>query len=229
MQIQKLRERLKALAEPRFQAFAASLIPGEEHLLGVRLPVLRKLAKEIAATNREVIFHEHTPPQSMEECMLRGMLPGYAANNIGINQRLSELACFIPLITNWSICDSCCATYKFAREHREQVWDFLQPYLYSEQEFESRFGLVMLLNHFVQQEDWVERIVTLLPKLPFTGYYSEMAAAWLLCEIHLRYPHQALKLVAANSPLSPTIIARTQRKIRESRRNYINAHRRQKL
>ena len=36
MQIQKLRERLKALAEPRFQAFAASLIPGEEHLLGVR-------------------------------------------------------------------------------------------------------------------------------------------------------------------------------------------------
>lgn len=218
MQIQDLRKRLKALAEPRFQAFAASLIPGEQHLLGVRLPVLRKLAQEVARTNRTGIFNAPTAPQSMEECMLRGMLPGYADKSIGIEQRLEELKRFVPLITNWSICDSCCATYKFARNHRERVWLFLQPYLFSKKEFESRFGLVMILNHFVQQEDWAARTVALLPQLPCVGYYAEMAAAWLLCEIHLRYPQLAEQLLTENSALSPVIRSLTLRKIRESRR-----------
>ena len=218
MQIQNLRERLKALAEPRFQAFASSLIPGEQNLLGVRLPQLRKLAKEVARTDRDAILNEPTAPQSMEECMLRGMLPGYAAKSIGIAQRLCELARIVPLITNWSICDSCCATYKFAREHRDKVWDFLQPYLHSKQEFEARFGMVMLLNHFIQQEEWAARTAALLPQLPCPGYYAEMAAAWLLCEIHLRYPHLAAPLIAEASSLSPAVRTRTLRKIRESHR-----------
>lgn len=220
MQIQQLRERLKALAEPRFQAFAAPLIPGEQNLLGVRLPRLRQLAKEIARCNRDAIFLETTAPQSMEECMLRGMLPGYADKSISPEQRLCELTGFIPLITNWSICDSCCSTYKFAREHRQLVWDFLQPYLHSAQEFEARFGLVMLLNHFVQQETWAARTVTLLPQLPCVGYYAEMAAAWLLCEIHLRYPHLAAPLLENTSPISADIRSRALRKIRESRRSH---------
>ena len=218
MQIQTLRERLKALAEPRFQAFASSLIPGEQHLLGVRLPILRKLAKEAARSNREEIFNEPTPPQSMEECLLRGMLPGYANKSVELEQRLQELSRFVPLITNWSICDSCCATYKFAKEHRERVWDFLQPYLYSEKEFEARFGLVMLLNHFIQQEEWVARIVKLLPELPCKGYYAEMAAAWLLCEVHMRYPHLSTEILTGTSPLSAAIRTRALRKIRESAR-----------
>jgi 3-methyladenine DNA glycosylase AlkD len=218
MQIQELRERLKTLAEPRFQAFASSLIPGEQHLLGVRLPILRKLAKEAARSNREEIFNEPTPPQSMEECLLRGMLPGYANKSVELEHRLQELVRFVPLITNWSICDSCCATYKFARENREHVWDFLQPYLYSEKEFEARFGLVMLLNHFIQQEEWVARIMGVLPSLPCKGYYAEMAAAWLLCEIHLRYPTLAATLLAETTPLSPAIRNRALRKIRESAR-----------
>ncbi len=167
---------------------------------------------------REEIFNEPTPPQSMEECLLRGMLPGYANKSVELEQRFQELVRFVPLITNWSICDSCCATYKFARENREHLWDFLQPYLYSEKEFEARFGLVMLLNHFIQQEEWVARIVGVLPSLPCKGYYAEMAAAWLLCEIHLRYPTLAATLLAETTPLSPAIRNRALRKIRESAR-----------
>lgn len=44
----QLRERIEALAEPEFQKFSASLIPGVNRLLGVRLPVLRNLAREVA-------------------------------------------------------------------------------------------------------------------------------------------------------------------------------------
>ena len=46
--VNQIRERLFALSEPEFQKFSAALIPGEERMLGVRLPALRALAKEIA-------------------------------------------------------------------------------------------------------------------------------------------------------------------------------------
>lgn len=193
--IDQIRQRLTALAEPRYQAFAASLIPGEHRILGVRLPALRKLAKDVARQYREAIINEPSPPQSMEESMLRGMLIGYAATDIPCKQRLEELAHFVPNITNWSICDSCCATYKFAREQREQVWAFLQPYLQSEKEFEARFALVMLVQHFVQEKAWAKRTIDILPTLPCAGYYAEMAAAWLLCEIHLLHPTHAAPLI----------------------------------
>lgn len=223
MTITELRERLKALAEPRFQAFAASLIPGVQNLLGVRLPLLRKLAKEIARHHRELIFHEPSPPQSMEESLLRGMLPGYADKSVSCEQRLKELAQFIPFITNWSICDSCCTTYTFVRENRPVVWVFLLPYLQSEQEYEARFGLVMLLNHFIQDIYWAEKIVKLLPQLPCKGYYAEMAAAWLLCEMHFKYPRVVKDLLSVNSALNPTIRMRALRKIRESQKKVIRA------
>ena len=42
---QELAERLRKLADPAFKAFHQKLVPGEEHLLGVRMPVLRKVAK----------------------------------------------------------------------------------------------------------------------------------------------------------------------------------------
>lgn len=216
--IDHIRKRLIALAEPRYQAFAASLIPGEQTLLGVRLPTLRKLAQEIARHQREEIVHETSPPQSMEECMLRGMLIGYAEGGISCEQRMAELTRFIPFITNWSICDSCCATYKFAREHQDKMWGFLQPYLQSHAEFEARFALVMLLQHFVVQKKWADHTATILPTLPCKGYYAEMAAAWLLCEIHFLHPIVADPLLGIESRLRESIRARALRKIRESRR-----------
>ena len=45
----EIRERLLDLAEPEYQKFSSSLLPGVENVLGVRLPKLRKLAEQLAA------------------------------------------------------------------------------------------------------------------------------------------------------------------------------------
>lgn len=216
MTIIEIRERLKALAEPRFQAFAASLIPGETRLLGVRLPLLRSLAKQLAK-GKELRTMAGNAPESMEETMLFGMLPGYA-QHIPYETRMEAIRRFVPYITNWSICDSCCATYKFIQQHRPEAWTFLLPYLHSTQEFEARFGLVMLLNHFVKDEKWIPEICSILPELPCKGYYAEMAAAWLICEMHVRYPSYTHALLSEESCLRPDIRSRSFRKIRESHR-----------
>ncbi len=44
-----LRDQLLELQEPKYMKFTAALMPGVENVLGILLPVLRKIARQIAA------------------------------------------------------------------------------------------------------------------------------------------------------------------------------------
>lgn len=211
----KLLATLPSLAEASYRQFAASLIPDEQDLIGVRLPKLHKLARQAAGENWHRLFKELKGITCMECVMLRGMLPGYA-NNVPIEQRLEALADFVPDIRNWSICDSCCVTWKFAREHRERTFRFLHPYLRSQKEFEARFGVVMLLNHYLSDEIWLPKVAAELPQIPAQGFYARMAIAWCSCEVLLNCPELTREHLSA---LSPDIRELTLRKLRESRRS----------
>jgi 3-methyladenine DNA glycosylase AlkD len=146
--------------------------------------------------------------------MLRGMLPGYAPC-ASIAERLAAIADFVPAIRNWSICDSCCATYKFAREHRSEVLTFLHPYLLSTAEYQARFGVVMLLQHYLPAPEWVPAVAEWLPQVTCNSHYAQMAVAWCACELNLLHPQTAKTMFPR---LSPAVQQLTCRKIRESRR-----------
>lgn len=215
MTIEEIVTELQGLAEPKYRDFAASLIPGEEDMLGVRLPLLRKLARRVARQEDwESIFYELGSYSRMEMVMLRGMLPGYAPQAT-LPERLNALRAFIPSIRNWSLCDSCCATYTFARQHRAEVQEFLLPYLRSTAEYEARFAVVMLLNHYLNDSTYVAHVAELLSLVNCRAYYADMALAWCACELILRYPEYEAELITR---LSPDIQKLTQRKIRESHR-----------
>ena len=206
---------LQQLAKPKYREFAASLIPGERELLGVRIPALRNLAKKAARGDWKRLFDELKEEQRMEAVMLRGMLPGYAAH-AALFERLAALAEFVPSIRNWSICDSCCITYKFAREYPNEVLSFLEPYLQSEHEYDARFGVVMLLDHFLTSSQQAELVAERLPLVHCSAHYARMAVAWCTCELHLRHPALAANI---QPQLHPKVQALTQQKIRESRRS----------
>lgn len=216
-------EQLQALADPAYRDFASSLIPGGMPMLGVRLPVLRRLAKQMAQ-NMAVwrpFTEEDLSPRWMEEIMLLGMLPGYI-RDVSLAERVGLLERFIPLISNWSICDSCCATYRFMRQHRSELQHWLQHYLSSTHEYEARFGVVCMLQHYLPDAAWAPWVAERLTKLQASGYYATMAAAWCCCELHLRYPQLAAPLLRETAGALPESIRRkAMRKIRESRRSTV--------
>lgn len=215
MTLADLTSALNLLAEEKYRRFAASLIPGEDDLLGVRLPALRKLAQQAAREDWHTLFRALADATCMELVMIRGMLPGYAPHST-FEERLSALAEFVPSIRNWSICDSCCSTWKFVRARREEALDFLRPYILSEREYEARFGVVMLLNHYVKEDAWVAAVATLLPKVRCHAFYACMAVAWCACELYLHHPETAAT-VLLSLPTDTHSLA--IRKIRESRRH----------
>lgn len=208
-----IREMLAEMAEPKYQQFAASLLPNVDNLLGIRLPLLRKLAQKMAKEDwRRYLKSEDVC--YFEETMLQGMILGYAKADI--EELLSYVVDFVPRIDNWSICDSFCNGLKFTKNHKERVWDFLQPYLVSEQEYEIRFGVVMLLSFYIEEE-YIDSLLLRLHSLRHEGYYAKMAVAWALSLCYVKFPELTLASLQS-SPLDTFTYNKALQKITESYR-----------
>lgn len=211
MNNQELYNRLIMLAEPGYRAFSSALIPGAQ-MLGVRLPALRKLAREIAKGDA-LSYLKLSPGSCFEERMLYGMVIGYAS--MGVEERLGYIGLFIPLIDNWSVCDSFCTTLKFARGARERVWSFLRPYMEGGREFETRFAIVMAINHYITEE-YAPVFFKELDKISLNGYYARMAAAWALSAYLAELPLLTEEYLR-QCGLDDEVWRLTMKKLRESR------------
>ena len=213
MLMSRVYEALLSMAEPQYRDFSLSLLPGVDNLLGVRLPALRKLAASLARQEDWRDFLRE-PGYTFEETMLRGMVLGQA------KAPADEILCltwnFLSQINNWSVCDSTCAGYLPAKRYPDEVFEFAVQCLSSPAEFTVRFGVVLMLDHFVS-ESYIDRLLPLLSSVSHEGYYVTMAVAWALSVCYVRFPDKTLPLLETGV-LSPFTRNKAIQKIIESRR-----------
>ena len=113
--IENIRMRLEQLSEEDYKKFNENLLPGTEHVLGVRMPKLRTLAKEVAKEDFRTYLDEAHEKISAdqgsyhEEIMLEGLVIAYA--KMELEERFFYLDRFVPKIHNWAVCDCCSNTY----------------------------------------------------------------------------------------------------------------------
>ncbi|MDL2206036.1 DNA alkylation repair protein [Eubacteriales bacterium OttesenSCG-928-N13] len=172
-------------------AFHKRTTPGVEHSYGVRVPQLRKEAKQLLKQDWRgfIAQNDHSASElSMLEAMLIGGAP------CDLNERLSLITAFVPRIDNWCFCDTICADVKPKPAELDAYWDFLTPYLTSEQEYELRFGVVMLLDHFLL-DDYIDRVLEILVRVQHDGYYVKMGVAWALATAMVRYSDKVIPLI----------------------------------
>ncbi|MCD9023894.1 DNA alkylation repair protein [Cohnella silvisoli] len=190
-----IKEQLFELADEQYQKFSAALIPNINNVLGVRLPELRKLAQKIAKSDWRT-YLEQAESEYFEEIMLQGMVIGYVKTDI--EEILRYVAHFVPKIDNWSVCDSFCIGLKFTKTNMKQVWDFLQPYLLSTKEYDIRFGVVMLLDFYIEEE-YISRVLELLDSAKHGGYYVKMSVAWAVSICCVKLPEPTMTYLTSNS------------------------------
>ena len=133
---------LRAHADPEYGAFAATLLPGVSDVLGVRLPALRALARKLATEGAQETLNA-LPATPFEARMLHGLVIGYAKADFA--QRWAWIDSFLPLIDNWSVCDSFCATLaaQWSDAERTVAWPRVRDCSQSESPFVARFGVVI--------------------------------------------------------------------------------------
>ena len=113
---EEIKQKIRNLAEEGYQQTQKKICPGQEHILGVRIPLLRKYAKEIAHKDWKSYLSEMDQAY-FEEKMLYGLIIGYAKMNW--EERIAYIEKFVPMIDNWAICDCCTSSFKFIQKNRE--------------------------------------------------------------------------------------------------------------
>ncbi len=189
-----IREQLEELSEEKYRDFTASLTPGKKNILGVRLPLLRKLATEIVKGDWRTYLKE-AGDDTMEELMLQGMVIGSCKADMEEVAKLS--ATYIPKIDSWSVCDSFCTSLKITKKHPEQMWELMQEYLKSDREYEIRFGVVMLLYYLTPE--YAPLAFEHFDRIKHEGYYVKMAVAWVISMYYVNLPEMTLNYLMNNS------------------------------
>lgn len=197
--------------------FAQSLHPGIDNVLGLRIPDLRALARRIVKRGSWEVYLEAPGDEFMEHRLLHGIVLGLIP--VGdVESYLARVARFVPTINSWSVCDvfHFADRRRFVPTHASRLWDFLIAYTESEHEYEVRFGVVQLMEHFIT----VEHILPLLDRLAHIrheGYYVRMAVAWAVAECYLHFPEATHPLLTDHC-LPRWTHNKALQKIRESRR-----------
>ena len=146
--MQALREHLLSLQDTKYQKFHSAPCPGIDNIIGIRIPVLRKLANEILRDGDYPTYLQkalYEPFVYSEEATLCGMILGLL--KIDFTELLENLNIFVPRIDNWAVCDVTCGGLKGFKKNQAQGREFLQQYLASPREYELRFAVVMLMNY----------------------------------------------------------------------------------
>lgn len=210
----ELRAWLEERAEEPYRRFSSSLLPPEEGatMLGVRLPLLRRLAARLAKGDWTA-YLAAAQDDSFEEILLQGMVIGAAPAPLPV--RLEYTARFVPKIRNWSVCDSFCAGLKTQPEEREELAAFLTPYFSSPREFDVRFGVVMRLFYFID-ETWLDETLALLRGVTHEGYYARMAVAWAASVGYVAFPEKTERFLQSGA-LTGETYRKALQKILESR------------
>lgn len=181
--------------EADYKKFSASLIPNIDNVLGIRIPILRKIAKQVAKLDPQKFLDEHEEI-FMEDTMLKGMVIAYLGKDF--NSMLVYVEDFVPKINNWAVCDIFCGGLKFFKKDKERAFEFLTPYINSKDEYYLRFACVMLLTYFVDK-DFIDKVLKILFGLKSEYYYANMAIAWAISICYVKFPDKTLKYLQNNT------------------------------
>lgn len=190
-----IKQKLFDLEDKKYKEFQEKLCPNVDNIIGVRIPKLRNLAKDIAKNDYEKYINNYKK-KYYEELMLEGMIIGYV--KIDLEKRLEYIKNFVPKIDNWAVCDSFCSGLKFTKDNKEEMLDLIKFYLKSNKEFEIRFAVVMLLNYYVE-DDYILNTLELLDQIKFDAYYVKMSVAWAISKCFVKYPKITMKYLKQNS------------------------------
>lgn len=183
--------RLQEMAEPDYARFSAKLIPDPPPILGVRLPRLRALAKELARDLPPAPeLRQALDGPYLEQAMLHGMLIGAAKLTDEEHRRLLEE--FLPRITNWSVCDSTAASCKWMSKAPDFWLPWLESLARSEQEFTARFALVCLLDHYTATPGGRRTTLNACSAAKCPALYTRLGIAWAVSIVAVKEPDLGL-------------------------------------
>ena len=173
--MKSITKELFALRDEAYFNFHKKLIPEipEETIIGVRTPVLRAYAKEVAKRPEAYAFLQELPHTYYEENNLHGALLGLLYKDV--ESYLYEVEKFLPYIDNWATCDM--MGPKVFKKNLPLVYEYVKQWIVSGDTYTVRFAIVTLLGYFLE-DAFLPEMLELVAGIDSAEYYIRMAVAW---------------------------------------------------
>ncbi len=183
-----IRERLFSMRDEKYRDFSSKLMPNvpKEKVIGIRIPLLRKLAKELE--NYEE-FLSSLPHGYFEENNLHAFLLERERNFDTLIIRLDE---FLPFVDNWATCDS--MKPKVLKKHKKELIDHIKRWLSAKDIYTVRYAINLLMSLYLD-EDFKEEYLYWVAGVKNGEYYINMMRAWYFATALAKRYEEALPLI----------------------------------
>jgi len=169
-----IQEKLFALQDRTYKKFHSKLMPtiDDATIIGVRVPALRMLAKELIQEDCISDFIQELPHAYYEENNLHAFIIQYKKD---FNECCDLLEKFLPYIDNWATCDM--LRPASLKKHKKELYTLVQKWIASDKVYTVRFAIGMLQSFFLD-ESFDEKHLELVAQVQLEDYYVQMMIAW---------------------------------------------------
>ncbi len=203
---------LRSRSDEKFRIFNEKIIHTSKlKVIGVKMPDIKALAAKHSDSYKEIF---ELPYDSFEELMFKGAALGLA--KAPLSEKEPYIYRYGEMIDNWAECDCFCTALKPAKGEREKLREIIDDMLFSDKEFVSRIGIVLLFSKF-HDEQSADYALGVYEKLPCGAYYRDMAVAWGISVYCVYFPEKTAEYLRS-SPIAIDIKRKAAQKIRDSRR-----------
>ena len=159
------------MGEEEYREFSSKLIPtvDKSTVIGVRIPLLRKYAKSLEDYED---FLDDLPHKYFEENNLHAFL---IERERDFDACIEKLDVFLPYVDNWAVTDV--IRPKLFKKYPDLVLDKIKVWLDSEYEYVVRFGVVSLLQFYLD-DNFNTQILDIIKNINSNYFYVNMAIAW---------------------------------------------------
>ena len=170
----KIRNHLFTLSDSEYRDFHARLMPtvDKEKIIGIRIPNLRKYAKELIGEGGYEPFLLNLPHKYYEENNLHAFLIEGIKD---FDECISALDAFLPFVDNWATCDS--MRPKALIKNPDRLREHADKWIDTGEEYTVRYGIGIYMTYFLDERfepDYILRIASIKSEY----YYVKMMIAW---------------------------------------------------
>ena len=207
----------------KFVQFSRRILQTKRQILGIRMPELRKLARQIAQSRRFCVsardlerlmcnMHADRPYEYVLLCGL--MIDCARYTEFDEATRISLTKIYLQVVDSWAQVDS--IIVKDKRHATKAWWGFSLECLSDEREMVVRYGVVSLMANFLDDEH-IKPVIERVRQVSHEGHYVKMALAWLYATMAVDYFDLTMTELASDN-VSGWVRRKAYQKCLESRR-----------
>ncbi|MGI6781605.1 MAG: DNA alkylation repair protein [Acholeplasmataceae bacterium] len=176
--MKKLINILQKNKDLKYKEFISRLIPNIDvnTIIGVRTPILRKIALDIIKNDYQNEFLSSLPHQYYEEYQIHSILLSYKMN---YHKLINYINDFLPYINNWATCDTLLP--KIGVENLDNFYHHILNWINSDHEYTVRFGVYMIMKNYLNNQNISQHLDEIV-KIKSEKYYINMMISWTFAE-----------------------------------------------